>query len=161
MVSNCIGCNNFSWWSNRNLWGLIKMGKEHFRDERILFTQMSLAEALYIYTNHINNIRKAKLTFQDHSRDRLKQKDITDREIIRTVRKGVPIELHIVDNSPRVLFRLQRPNQTVDICVVVDILDGTIVTAFTNHTNDKHSTLHEEIYNPELDVIATMKGLIE
>lgn len=137
------------------------MGKEHFRDERILFTQMSLAEALYIYTNHINNIRKAKLTFQDHSRDRLKQKDIKDREIIRTVRKGVPIEFHIVDNSPRVLFRLQRQNQTVDICVVVDILDGTIVTAFTNHTNDKHSTLHEEIYNPELDVIATMKGLIE
>ena len=137
------------------------MGKEHFRDERILFTQMSLAEALYIYTNHINSIRKAKLTFQDHSRDRLKQKDINDREIIRTVRKGVPIELHIVDNSPRVLFRLQRPNQTVDICVVVDILDGTIVTAFTNHTNDKHSTLREEIYNPELDVIATMKGLIE
>ena len=137
------------------------MGKEHFRDERILFTQMSLAEALYIYTNHINSIRKAKLTFQDHSRDRLKQKDINDREIIRTVRKGVPIEFHIVDNSPRVLFRLQRPNQTVDICVVVDILDGTIVTAFTNHTNDKHSTLREEIYNPELDVIATMKGLIE
>ena len=141
--------------------GVDKMGKEHFRDERILFTQMSLAEALYIYTNHINSIRKAKLTFQDHSRDRLKQKDINDREIIRTVRKGVPIEFHIVDNSPRVLFRLQRPNQTVDICVVVDILDGTIVTAFTNHTNDKHSTLREEIYNPELDVIATMKGLIE
>ena len=69
MVSNCIGCNNFSWWSNRNLWGLIKMGKERFRDERILFTQMSLAEVLYIYTNHINSIRKAKLTFQDHSRD--------------------------------------------------------------------------------------------
>ena len=137
------------------------MERENFRDERILFTQMSLAELLYIHTNHIKDIRQAKLTFKEHSMDRIKQKYIGKKEVIQAVKYGKPIEFHIVNNSPRVLFRWQRPNQTWDICAVVDILTGVIITAFTNHTNDKHSTLHEEIYNVELDVISVMKGLIE
>ena len=136
------------------------MKREHFRDERILFTQMSLAEVVFLYNDYINKIRKQRLTFKKHSMDRIKQKYIGEREVIQAVKQGKPIELHIVDNSPRVLFRWQRPNQTWDVCTVVDIRTGEIVTAFTNHTNDTHDTLHEEIYNPEMDVIQVMKGLI-
>ena len=137
------------------------MEKEHWRDERILFSQMSLAEVFYIYNNHILKMRKQDFKFKKHSMDRVKQKHITKREVIQATMNGKPIEFHIVDNSPRVLFRWQRPNQTWDICAVVDILTGEVITAFLNHTNDKHSTLHEEIYNTELDVISVMKGLIE
>ena len=137
------------------------MKRESFRDERILFSQMSLAEVLYIHSTHLNKVRDMRLTFKEHSMDRIKQKYIGKKEVIQAVKYGKPIEFHIVDNSPRVLFRWQRPNQTWDICVVVDILTGVIITAFTNHTNDTHETLHEEIYNVELDVIGIMKGLIE
>ena len=53
------------------------MERGNFRYERILFSQMSLAEVLYIYTNHIKDIRQAKLTFKEHSMDRIKQKYIS------------------------------------------------------------------------------------
>ena len=58
------------------------MERENFRDERILFSQMSLAEVLYILYNHIKDIiRQAKLTLR-HSMDRIKQKYIGKKEVI-------------------------------------------------------------------------------
>lgn len=137
------------------------MERENFRDERILFNKMRDEEQTYIleilgfWTDFPN-----KITFIKHSMDRLYQKYIYEDEVIETIQNGKIIELHIVNNSPRLLFRKQRGNQTIDICVVMDLISGKVITAYTNSSNDTHKTLHEEIYNDDLDVISVMKGLI-
>ena len=43
--------------------------------------------------------------------------------------------------------------------MVIDVLTGTIVTAYTNHSNDEHDTLHTEIYDEDLDIGLIMSEL--
>ena len=66
-----------------------------------------------------------------------------------------------MNNSPRLLFRKQRGNQAIDICVVMDLISGKVITAYTNSSNDTHKTLHEEIYNDDLDVITVIQECIK
>ena len=138
------------------------MKRKPWRDERILFNKMRDEEQTYILEILDYWIRNdINITFIDHSMDRLHQKWIFEDEVIETIKHGAIIELHIVNNSPRLLFRKQRSNQAKDICVVMDVLSGKVVTAFTNDSNDNHSTLREEIYNDELDVITIVQECIK
>ena len=127
---------------------------------RKLFSQMSYEEIFYLWQlvkewgDNTNKIKFAK-----HSMDRVRQKNITKSEVLETIASGACIELHIKGNSPRVLLRKQRWNQTYDICTVIDVFTGTVVTAYINSTNDTHDTLHEEIYDDELDVCSIMKKM--
>lgn len=138
------------------------MKRKPWRDERILFNRMRDEEQSYILEilNHWEDSPES-ITFIEHSMDRLYQKYIYEDEVIETIKHGTIIELHIVNNSPRLLFRKQRSNQAKDICVVMDVLSGKVVTAFTNDSNDNHSTLREEIYNDELDVITIIQECIK
>ena len=138
------------------------MKRKPWRDERILFDRMRDEEQGYILEilNHWEDSPES-ITFIEHSMDRLYQKWIFEDEVIDTIKHGAIIELHIVNNSPRLLFRKQRNNQAKDICVVMDILSGKVVTAFTNDSNDNHSTLREELYNDDLDVITIVQECIK
>ena len=129
-------------------------------ESRKLFSQMSLEE-IYLMWDLVNDwgTRINDIQFAKHSMDRVRQKNITKSEVLETVASGRCIEFHIKGDSPRVLLRKQRWNQTYDICVVIDILTGTVVTAYTNHTNDSHDTLHTEIYDEDLDVSSIMSRL--
>ena len=129
-------------------------------ESRKLFSQMSFEE-IYLMWDFVNDwgTRTNDIKFAKHSMDRVRQKHITKSEVLDTVASGKCIEFHIKGESPRVLLRKQRWNQTYDICVVIDILTGTVVTAYTNHTNDEHNTLHTEIYDEDLDVNSIMREL--
>lgn len=136
----------------------MKQKQKPWRDERILFDRMRDEEQDYILLL-LQRFAKFpdRISFIDHSMDRLYQKYIFEDEVIETIQKGDIIELHIVNNSPRLLIRKSRTNQAKDICVVLDILSGKVITAYTNDSNDNHSTLREELYNDELDVITIVK----
>ena len=129
-------------------------------ESRKLFSQMNFEE-IYLMWDLVNDwgTRTNDIKFAKHSMDRVRQKHITKSEVLDTVASGKCIEFHIKGESPRVLLRKQRWNQTYDICVVIDILTGTVVTAYTNHTNDEHDTLHTEIYDEDLDVNSIMREL--
>ena len=138
------------------------MKQKPWRDERILFDRMMDEEQAFVlkkldyWTKFPKNI-----TFIKHSMDRLYQKYIYEDEVIETIQNGKIIELHIVNNSPRLLFRKQRGNQTIDICVVKDLISGKVITAYTNSSNDTHKTLHEEIYNDDLHVITVIRECVK
>lgn len=136
----------------------MKQKQKPWRDERILFDRMRDEEQDYILLL-LQRFTKFpdRISFIDHSMDRLYQKYIFEDEVIDTIKHGAIIELHIVNNSPRLLFRKHRTNQAKDICVVMDVLSGKVITAYTNDSNDNHSTLREELYNDELDVITIVK----
>ena len=129
-------------------------------ESRKLFSQMSLEE-VYLMWDLVNDwgTRTNDIQFAKHSMDRVRQKHITKSEILETVASGKCIEFHIKGDSPRVLLRKQRWNQSYDICCVLDVLTGTIVTAYTNHSNDEHDTLHTEIYDEDLDIGLIMSEL--
>ena len=139
------------------------MNKENvWRDERILFSQMNWDELLFInpmieyWGQDTEQVR-----FVRHLLDRLRQKHITKEEVLNTITNGKYIELHIVNDSARVLIREQLPNRAKDVCVVLDIVTGTVVTAYLNDSNDHHKTLREELYDSNLDVIDILVECIE
>ena len=138
------------------------MKRKPWRDERILFDRMRDEEQDYILLL-LQRFAKFpdRISFIDHSMDRLYQKWIFEDEVIDTIQKGDIVELHIVNNSPRLLIRKHRTNQAKDICVVLDVLSGKVITAYTNDSNDNHSTLREELYNDNLDVITIVQECIK
>lgn len=123
-------------------------------EQRKLLRDMSLMEVIAI-RQCLQNVSH-KLRIDEHTIIRGKQRYITNEEIFECIKKGYIVELHQVKKQCRVLLRYRRKNTTDDICVVVDILNGRIITAYTNNTNDKHATLREENYNSELNVIAVI-----
>lgn len=123
-------------------------------EERKLLRDMDLMEVIAI-RQCLHNVSH-KLSIGEHTVIRSKQKYISEKEIMECIQKGYLVEFHQVKKQCRVLLRLRRKNTTDDVCVVVDILSGRIITAYTNNTNDKHSTLREEKYNSELNVIAVI-----
>lgn len=125
------------------------------RDERILFTQLQhkdfkkLRGIMKFWSSNTH-----KLTFANrHVLERIRQRDIKAKDVILTIKYGTYIEFHVVGNSPRVLIRKQREGTTDDICVVLEIKKGAVLTAYINKTSDTHETLREEEYNPELNVL--------
>ncbi len=97
-----------------------------------------------------------KIKINSHSQHRGRQRYITDKEIVECVEKGAIVEFHQVNNQCRVLLRHRRTTTTNDVCVAINILSGKVLTAYTNRSHDDHSTLREEKYNPELNVIAVI-----
>ena len=85
------------------------MKRKPWRDERILFDRMRDEEQSYMLEilNHWVD-SPTSITFIEHSMDRLYQKYIFEDEVIETIKHGAIIELHIVNNSPRLLFRKQQ-----------------------------------------------------
>lgn len=135
--------------------------RKPWRDERILFSHMR-EEEIRTVEELLDDIRTLDdLTFIDHSMIRLYQRYIYEDEVFDTIKDGNIIEFHIVNNSPRVLIRKQRMKQSYDICVIVDIVTKTVVSAYLNQSNDKHKTLHEEIYNDDLDVCKIIKDCLK
>ena len=123
-------------------------------EQRKLLRDMTLTEVIAI-RQCLQNVSD-KIKINSHSQYREKQRYITDEEIMECIKKGMIIEFHQVKNQCRVLLRHRRPTTTDDVCVVVNILSGKVLTAYTNKTYDKHSTLREENYNSDLNVLAVI-----
>ena len=123
-------------------------------EQRKLLRDMTLTEVIAIRQCLQNVSDKVKIN--SHSQYRGKQRHITNEEIMECIKKGMIVEFHQVKNQCRVLLRSRRSTTTDDVCVVVNILSGKVLTAYTNKTYDKHSTLREENYNSDLNVLAVI-----
>lgn len=123
-------------------------------DERKLLRDLNLMEILIIRQclHKVSN----RINIGEHTVIRGKQKYISNKEILDCIRYGYIVEFHLIKGQCRVLLRHKRKHTTDDVCVVVNILNGKVITAYTNNRNDKHNTLKEEFYNPDLDVIDTI-----
>ena len=120
-------------------------------EERKLLRDMDLMEIIAI-RQCIHNVMD-KVRTVDHSCLRSKYRFITAKEIMDCISRGTIVEFHVVNKSCRVLLRNKNKTHNNDTCVVLDILTGTIITVYTNKSYDKHSTLREENYNKNLNII--------
>lgn len=131
---------------------MYNLEKKQRYEQRKLLKDMSITEVLII-RQHLDEVQN-KLRMIDHSKERSRTKHISKREIMECIKQGQLIEFHQVNKQCRVLLR-NKTNKG-DVCVVVDILNGNIITAYKNHQNDNHSTLREENYNSKLNVVSVI-----
>ena len=96
-----------------------------------------------------------------HCFHRCKQRFVKKSEVYDTIANGRIIEFHVKRGSSRVLLRKQCSNRLEDICVVLDIVHGVVITVYINASSDHHDTLREELYSKELDVHTIIKKCIE
>lgn len=87
-----------------------------------------------------------------HCIDRMQEKKISPDEMMRVFSSFNIIEYHLKNRSHRVLIRGNINEKGRNICLVVDIITGSIVTAYTNRYDDHHSTLRHEEYDWTVDL---------
>lgn len=87
-----------------------------------------------------------------HCIDRMDEKRISSDEMMRVFSQFDIIEYHQKNNSHRILIRGKTNERGRNICLVVDIYTGSIVTTYANRFDDHHSTLRHEEYDWNVDL---------
>lgn len=129
-------------------------------DKRIAWKDMrGVDRDSVLWMLHCWRTIKSGITLSNYCSFRCKQRDITTTEIYDTIDWGGLVEFHIKDGSPRVLLRRHRCSYE-DVCVVFDIMEGCVITAYTNDRTDTHVTLGD-IYTKDLNVKNILNKCIE
>lgn len=96
------------------------------------------------------------LKFKEHTYYRMKQKGITSKDIVDTIKFGKIVEVHNkVRNDIRVLLRLRRKKES--ICVVFSLREGTAITAYKNDRSDNHYTIDWSEYKWKANLCSGVK----
>lgn len=120
-------------------------------DERIMWQDMKNEDCNFIlWMLDCWRTMRSGITFSEYCTFRCEQRGIETVEIYDTIAWGRLVEFHIKDGSPRVLIRRHR-SYFQDLCIVLDVIEGEVITAYTNARDDYHNTLGD-IYNKNLDV---------
>ena len=135
--------------------------REAWRDIRKLGKDLTTREFNYMKDLICIGVETGRFTMPYHLHERLRQKYITLDDVVNTIERGEIIEVHIIDNSFRVLLRLRKEGTCRDVCVVVELCNNVVVTAFVNQSADKHDTLRLELYDDSLDVIGLWHECLE
>lgn len=97
--------------------------------------------------NHVSNAVKnhASKVIMNHASLRMRERGITENEIVNCLSSGNLIECHNnVKTDVRALFR--KDNQERSICVVVSLITGKVITVWSNATDDHHESLNTAKY---------------
>lgn len=108
------------------------------------FQQMTKEERLYLLKVKDNILRKRRVYFAQHALDRMEERYIKERDIIRAVRNGQIIEYRENENDKVIAIRgcsLTRDKQNV--YVIISILTGKVITTYSN----KHWMTYNKQYN--------------
>ena len=96
--------------------------------------------------------------FCDYCLYKMKERKIKRQQVVKAIKNGYLIEYHFKDNSHRVLLRGRPNNNKKCVCVVLDLTKRSIITAYYNHFNDRHTTLNLSIYEENLDVLQMLSS---
>jgi hypothetical protein len=118
-------------------------------NQRKHYQQMTEAEreAMKAYIRGINWGTR----LNPHLMERMTEKHITPEELLYVLQNGTPVEAHR-NNAPQVRFVMRatvKPGK--DVCVCAS-RDGSVITAWVNHSNDHHRTLRVEEYQWHTDL---------
>jgi hypothetical protein len=112
------------------------------------FTQMSEQEIQSL----MNAVRNSKFVLSRHAMDRMRQKRVTENQILGMLTYGKVIEAH--DNIPgdiRVLVRGKVAGNYV--CAVVSLVKNEVVTTYWNEAGDHHKTIDMSQYKSTRDFV--------
>lgn len=105
-------------------------------------------------------VRNNTYAYTAYSIRRVMKRKIIHKDIFNAIKEGRVIELHIKDNSLRILVRGRANRRKKCACVVLDITNNTIVTSYENYRLDNHKTLDKSLYIKDIDVYSVVKPYI-
>lgn len=120
---------------------------EHQPVEKIYgknFHQMTKEERLYLMQVKDNLLRRKSIYFGQHALDRMEERYIKEKDIIKAIRNGQIIEYRENANDKVIAIRgctLNRRKENV--YVILSITTGKIITTYSN----KHWTTYTKQYN--------------
>ena len=86
-----------------------------------------------------------------HLMNRMVEKGISPLEIAEAIVSFSVIEYKLYnEGEERVLIRGKASHKGYQICVVLNVSDGVIVTVWKNHIKDNHSTIKMSEYDAHL-----------
>lgn len=103
-------------------------------------------------------ISEKEYILTDYSIMRKTHRVILNREIRDTLKDYKIIEYHYKFGDNRVLIRSNKSYNHYNICLVLSLNEGKIITVYDNYDNDKHYTLNITNYNGNLDIRRIIKN---
>jgi hypothetical protein len=98
-----------------------------------------------------NIINNNEFRFNTYSWSRLRERSINKSDVYKTINNYEIIEYHFKNFQHRILIRGKEVVNNKIICVVLDLVEKTIVTVYKNDIDDIHESLHQNwYYNGEL-----------
>lgn len=89
-----------------------------------------------------------------YCKSKMEERNITTEDIYNAILVGEPVEYHKKGNESRILFRSILNKQKKNICCVVRLSDGKVITCYKNDFNDEHDTLNYSLYDESIDIIS-------
>ena len=106
-------------------------------------------------------VKQNKFVFTEHCIKRTMQRRVLVTDIMRTIRGGNIVEVHMIDNSLRVLLR-GRPNRNDKCpCVVLNIMNNEVVTVYHNYKYNHHQYSKRTLYTRDLDICSLIKPYLK
>lgn len=110
----------------------------------------------------VHNLAKNHLLITDHAKDHIK-------DFSHSMAKSTLLDCNVIEFNVNMKFNLEcrvlvRGNKTISIrtengieqgnvCMVIDIKESKLVSAYINRVDDLHSTLRSDRYNKDLNII--------
>ena len=117
------------------------------------YTQMNSNEK-----NLLRMMINGKFRFTDHCLHRMKERRITKSEVEQAIADGEIIEFHFADDiHSRVLLRGKMINRDRVTCVVLDIKNNLVVTAYKNYYLNNHPNSDMSVYDETLNILEKVK----
>lgn len=107
------------------------------------YTTMTNEELAELHTR-ISNIKD--FNYCSHSKQMMDKRVITREEVLNTINDFTIIEYHRKDNNNRVLLRGTKETNGSNICIILDLDNGDIVSCYKNGETDNHNTLNWDNY---------------
>lgn len=101
----------------------------------------------------------AQRAFCDHSNGRMKNKNVSAREIETTLRYGQPVEVHAESGDLRAVITLCFGKPKVRVQVVLSLENGTVISTWKNDATDRHATLDKSLYGWQANVVEMLAAL--
>lgn len=134
-------------YGGQNLDELVDFIGENKVPEKIFgkhFQQMTKEERIYLLKVKDSILKKKRVYFAQHALDRMEERFIKEKDIIKAVRNGQIIEYRENERDKVIAIRgctLTRDNQNV--YVIMSIITGKVITTYSN----KHWTTYNKQYN--------------
>lgn len=108
------------------------------------FQQMTKEERLYLLQVKDTLLKKQGISFAQHALNRMEERFIKEKDIIKAIKNGQIIEYRENENDKVIAIRgcsLTRDKQNV--YVIISIITGKVITTYSN----KHWKTHNNNYN--------------
>lgn len=120
---------------------------------RKLYCDMTLKEQAFILNLVINTNYK----FTEYCIKRMFDRRLNSHQVLTSMEKGQIIEYHRKGNEHRVLIRTNL-NVKEDLCIVLRLKKGLIITVFKNSKRDWHKSIDLKKYDSAVNIIREMGG---